>query len=135
MSHFVNVVWLALLYISFFDSLSFASSLYICEKSHTKIRCSKSKPYNKSSYHQRHLQRCTATLIKGKHEVTWHDKSLSSDFSLHLDHVLEAKSTDVLSSTHSNHMVAHNHCYWDLMPSCRMEVYRQEEHSVHKKID
>jgi hypothetical protein len=34
-----------------------------------------------------------------------------------------------LSSIPSNHMVAHNHLKWDLMPSSGMQVYMQIEHS------
>ena len=30
-------------------------------------------------------------------------------------------------------MVAHNHLYWDLMPSSDMKVYMQIEHSYTKK--
>jgi hypothetical protein len=30
---------------------------------------------------------------------------------------------EVLSSIPSNHMVAHNHLYWDLMLSAGMQVY------------
>jgi hypothetical protein len=35
----------------------------------------------------------------------------------------------VLSSIPSNHMVAHNHLYWNLMPSSGMQVYMQIEHT------
>jgi hypothetical protein len=36
---------------------------------------------------------------------------------------------EVLSSNLSNHMVAHNHLKWDLMPSSGMQVYMQIEHA------
>ena len=34
----------------------------------------------------------------------------------------------VLSSNLSNHMVAHNHLYWDLAPSSGVQAYMQAEH-------
>ena len=41
---------------------------------------------------------------------------------------------EVLSSIPSNHMVAHNHLYWNLMPFSGMRVYMQIEHSYIKQI-
>ena len=38
----------------------------------------------------------------------------------------------VLSSIPRNHMVAHNHLKWGLMPSSSMQVYKQIEHHIHK---
>ena len=35
---------------------------------------------------------------------------------------------EILSSIPSNHMVAHNNLYWDLMPSSGMLAYMQTEH-------
>ena len=37
---------------------------------------------------------------------------------------------EVLSSVPSNHMVDHNHLYWDGMPSSGMEVYMHAEKSI-----
>jgi len=39
---------------------------------------------------------------------------------------------EVLSSISSNHMVAHNHLQWDLVPSSDL-VYMQAEHCIHNK--
>jgi hypothetical protein len=39
---------------------------------------------------------------------------------------------EVLSSIPSNHMVAHNHLLWDLIPSSGVQVYMQTEHSYIK---
>jgi hypothetical protein len=36
---------------------------------------------------------------------------------------------EVLSSIPSNHMVAHYHLSWDLMPSSGMQIYMQTEYS------
>ena len=38
---------------------------------------------------------------------------------------------EVLSSIPSNHMVAHNHLYWDLVPSSGVQAYMQTEHCIH----
>jgi hypothetical protein len=39
----------------------------------------------------------------------------------------------VMSSIPSNHMVAHNHLYWDLMPSSGMQAHIQTEYYIHNK--
>jgi hypothetical protein len=38
-----------------------------------------------------------------------------------------------LNSIPSKHMVAHNHLYWDVVPSSGMQVYMQTEHSYIEK--
>jgi hypothetical protein len=45
--------------------------------------------------------------------------------------VLSALS-QVLSLIPNNHMVTHNHLYWDLVPSSGIQVYIQIEHSYIK---
>ena len=40
---------------------------------------------------------------------------------------------DVLSSIPSKRLVAHNHLYWDLMPSSGINVHKQIEHSYNKQ--
>jgi hypothetical protein len=46
-------------------------------------------------------------------------------------HQLRERSAllEVLSSIPSNHMMAHNHFSWDLMPSSGLQAYMQIEHS------
>jgi hypothetical protein len=39
-----------------------------------------------------------------------------------------AALSEALSSSPSNHIVAHNHVHWDLMPSSGMQMYIQIEY-------